>query len=82
MKNDTYNLSSGTSTSIADVAKKICELLSSKSKIILKSSRTGEVTRYKGDISKIISFGWKPKIIMNEGLKKSVEWYNRHMPNF
>lgn len=81
IKNNTFNLASGSGDNISDVAKIICKLLNSKSKIVYRDSRIGEVTKYKADISKIAGFGWRPQITLKDGLKKSVDWYTKNMPN-
>ena len=77
MKGSTLNLASGYGTSIVDIAGKVCKIVGSKSRIKYSGNRSGEVVRYIGNISKLVSFGWKPKVGIDEGLKKSVEWYKR-----
>ena len=75
-KNDTYNLAYGKGISLVDVAKEMKRLIGSKSKVDVRKSRVGEVVRYIADIKKAKRvLGYKPKIHIEEGLKKSVEWY-------
>ena len=37
--------------------------------------RKGHDWRYAIDTSKIMKLGWTPKMKLEEGLKKTVEWY-------
>jgi nucleoside-diphosphate-sugar epimerase len=78
-KNDTYNLAFGEGSTILSLAEKIKTLLGSTSDIELGASRTGEVTHYIADISKAKKkFGYDPKTSFEEGVKKSVEWYEEN----
>lgn len=75
-KNDTYNLAFGEGTTIMHLAEKVVELLGSSSQIEATSSRTGEVTHYIADISKAKkAFGYNPKTNFEDGIRKSMEWY-------
>lgn len=78
-KNDVYNLAFGESTSILDLAKMIKELMNSRVNIMTKDNRTGEVVKYIADISKAREkLGYKPETNIEEGIKKSIEWYNKN----
>lgn len=78
-KNDTYNLAFGEGTTILRLAEKMIELVGSDSEISLTEARTGEVTHYIADISKAKkAFGYDPKTSFNEGIAKSVEWYEEN----
>lgn len=75
-KNDTYNLAFGEGTTIMHLAEKVVELLGSSSTIEATNSRTGEVTHYIADISKAKkAFGYNPKTNFEDGIRKSMEWY-------
>lgn len=75
-KNDTYNLAFGEGTTIMTLAERVVEILGSSSAIEATSSRTGEVTHYIADISKAKkAFGYDPKTSFEEGIRKSMEWY-------
>ena len=80
IKNDVFNLSCGKGTTLLELAQLIKEFLKSESKIVLKENRTGEVVKFIADISKAkIKFGYDPSITIVEGVKKSIEWYNKNM---
>lgn len=76
IKNDVFNLAYGQGSSILEVAQLIKEFMNSKSKIVIKENRTGEVVKYIADISKAKSvIGYNPAITIVEGIKRSIEWY-------
>lgn len=77
-KNDTYNIAYGKGTTLVHLAKRVQELLHSSSPVLLKPSRTGEITRYVADISKaqsVLSFA--PRTPFDHGIEKAVEWYGQ-----
>lgn len=75
-KNNVFNIASGKGTKILDVAKLIIRNLNSKSKIIVKENRIGEVVKYIANIEKAkIILNYNPKIDIENGIIKSIEWY-------
>ena len=69
--NEIYNVASGNEVTINSIAKKISE------NHVHVPERPGETHRSLGDISKIKSdLGWKPKILLEEGLKILLENIN------
>ena len=77
IKNGVYNLAFGEGTTIVHLAERMKELIGSTSELKIGEARTGEVTRYIADISKAKqAFGYAPKTSFEEGIKKSVEWYD------
>jgi len=79
VKNNTYNLGSGTDTLILDVAKQINNAFNNNSKVDRQKSRTGEVIKYRADISKAREkLGFNPQTSIEEGIKKSIEWDSKN----
>lgn len=75
-KNETYNLGSGKGTSIAKLAQLIQESMKSKSKIIIKKNRTGEVVRFIANTSKAKQkLNYQAKTDIEDGIKKTIERY-------
>jgi len=69
------NFGTGVDTRIIDLAKKIIEISGSSSKITHLPPRLSEVMRLCCDNSKAKDlFGWKPKVSIDEGLRKNIEW--------
>jgi len=78
IKAETFNIAYGKGVKLTYVANKIRELLNSESKIIIKENRLGEVWKFQADIFKAEKLlDYKPKVSIDEGLEKTVEWYKK-----
>lgn len=77
MKGETYNIASGKPNTLVATAHMIGQLTTDSTNIIISENRPGEVIKYTADISKISKFGYAPKTNINDGLKKTIEWYLR-----
>lgn len=75
-----YNVGSGNSYSVKEMAMKLIEISEKKSKFIDKKlPRSSDILETMADISKIrTELGWKPKVNINEGLKKTYLWFLSH----
>lgn len=61
-----------------DVAKMILDILGKPHDLIsFVQDRPGHDWRYAVDSSPIRALGWEPKVQLEEGLKKTVEWYRK-----
>ena len=69
------NFGTGIDTKIIDLARKIIKISGSSSKIIHMPPRMSEVMRLCCDNSKARElFGWEPKVSIDEGLRRNIEW--------
>ncbi|NVM01962.1 MAG: GDP-mannose 4,6-dehydratase [Candidatus Helarchaeota archaeon] len=73
------NFGTGIDVSINDIAEKIvkyvAELSNIKTEVVHIEKRLAEVQRLICDYSKAKElFGWEPKVSIDEGLKKNIEW--------
>jgi nucleoside-diphosphate-sugar epimerase len=69
------NFGTGKDISVNYIAKKIKEISGSDSKIVHTSDRTAQVRRLNCDYSLAKKlFGWKPRIFIDEGLRRNIEW--------
>jgi len=76
VKNETYNIASGSGNLIERVAQLVQSYMNSQSKIVIKESKTGEVVKYVADISKAKNrFGYEPVTEIEEGIQKAIQWY-------
>ena len=56
--------------------------MNSKNKIVIKENRAGEVMKFIADISKAKKkFSYEPKITIDEGVRKSIQWYTERLDN-
>jgi nucleoside-diphosphate-sugar epimerase len=80
IKNQTYNLAYGEGTSLVELAELIKKELGTNNEIIIAENRTGEVVKYIADINKAKrKIGYMPKTNIEEGVKKSIDWYKEHL---
>lgn len=79
-QNSTLNITSGEVHTLIEIAQLIKELLRSKSKVLIKPNRKGEVVHFIADISKArILLGYEPKYSIQRGLEASVKWYSQNL---
>ena len=77
-KNNVINIASGKCFGIVDLAKLMIDKTSCNSKLCLKPNRTGEVIKFRADISKAMHLlGYSPKTTIYEGITKALAWYDR-----
>jgi len=77
---EAYNLGSGVEICNIDLAKEILDILGKPQDFIdFVTDRPGHDFRYCLDSSKVIQFGFKPKVEFKTGIKKTVEWYKSKM---
>lgn len=80
VKNNVFNIASGTGTTIIEVAQEIIKQLNGKNKLVIGDNRTGEVVKYIADIWKAKEkLGYEPRVSIKEGVEKSIEWYKSRL---
>ncbi len=71
-----YNIACGSSLSVLDLLKEICRLMNKPFDPEFGRARAGDVRHSWADISAAQrDLGYAPVVEMNEGLRKTVEWY-------
>ena len=80
VKGEIFNVASGGHRSILSIAQDIVRIMCKKeSAITFVGERPGQVFRHTGDITKIgKTFGWKPQVAWEEGLGKTIRWYQEN----
>ena len=74
------NLGNPEEYTILDLAKKIIEMTGSKSRIIYKPLPSDDPTQRQPDISRAgEQLGWKPAISVDEGLKRTIEYFRKEL---
>jgi UDP-glucose 4-epimerase len=75
-KNSVFNIAAGKGISISYVADLIKSNLNSKSEVIFKENKIGEVIKYIADISKARSvLNYSPVTNIEHGIREAVAWY-------
>ena len=72
-----FNVATGRQTSILELAMKILEITGANTSILFDKPRPGDIRHSLADISEIKKLGFEPEWSLEEGLKKTVEWYRK-----
>lgn len=76
VRGTTLNIASGRGSSLVELAEEINARTPLESDIIVKPSRTGEVSRYIADISRAKRIlGYQPRYSLDDGLTETIDWY-------
>ncbi len=79
-KNNFFNIGNENETTINELAEKIIRMTESKSVLEYMPLPEDDPKRRKPDISKARNvLGWEPKIGLDEGLKKTIEWHRNYL---
>lgn len=76
-ENRHYNIGSGVDYSIQELAASIAKTVGYEGKVVWDTSKPDGVPQKLLDSSSFLSFGWKPTVSIEEGLRKTYEWYQR-----
>ncbi|MBA0580021.1 hypothetical protein Gorai_022258, partial [Gossypium raimondii] len=78
-----YNIGTKKERRVIDVAKDICKLflMDPEKSIEFVENRPFNDQRYFLDDQKLKNLGWSERVIWEEGLKKTIDWYTKH-PNW
>jgi len=80
-KNNVFNIATGQGARIVDLARMVVEHLASRSRLVIRENRTGEVVQFVADISKAARLlQYRPATSLEEGVRKAIRWYTRHVP--
>ncbi|MEM3191509.1 MAG: GDP-mannose 4,6-dehydratase, partial [Candidatus Parvarchaeota archaeon] len=80
MGGEVVNVGSAEEVTIYELAEKIKRMTDSKSRIVFEKARENDPRRRAADSRKAENmFGWKPKVSLEDGLKKTIEWFRGRM---
>ena len=79
-----YNVGSKYNLNVLDMTKKVSKIVDNKKpKIKILNSSKNEIASQKLNYKKIVKeLGWKQKVDLNNGLRKTVEWYKKYINFF
>lgn len=77
--NKEYNISGGEEFNLYELAQNIVSKTNSKSKIIIKDAETAQPQKVSLDISKIEKIGFLPKISLEEGIDRTINFYKNYL---
>jgi UDP-glucose 4-epimerase len=75
-----FNIGTGKQTSVSELARMILDITSSSSEIIYQKGRAADLISLEADYSEIKKkTGWEPRYSLEEGLRRTAEWYRRYV---
>jgi len=77
-----YNVGTGTDVTIKTLAKIVQKIIGHKGNIIWDSSKPDGTPRKLMNVSKMLAVGWSYKTELQEGLKKTYDWFLNNPHNF
>ncbi len=78
--NSTYNIGWGVGTNIQTIFDKLAEIIGFKSEPIYEPDKPGEVYKIYLDATKAKQeLGWEPKVSLDEGLRRTVDYFRAHL---
>lgn len=63
------NVGSGREMTISELAQKVCEVLEFNGEIVFDTAKPDGTPRKLMDSSKLLSYGWRPKVSLEEGIR-------------
>jgi len=78
---EAYNVATGDSISVRELAEMIHEMTDSSSDIVHTKSRSGDIEHSVADISKAAAdLDYEPSITLQEGLEQTIKWWQNRNP--
>jgi GDP-L-fucose synthase len=77
-----YNVGTGTDLTIRELAEMIQKVVGHAGQIIWDSTKPDGTPRKLMDVSKMKNAGWKAKVGLEEGIKRTYEWFLEHHDSF
>lgn len=77
-----YNVGTGNELTIRDLALKIQSIVGHQGKIFWDESKPNGTPRKLLDVSKMHNLGWKHKVELEEGIKKTYKWFIENEKNY
>ena len=78
LQNTHYNIGTGIDYSIRELAELIADVVGYKGKIAWDASKPDGAPRKLLDSAKLLSLGWKPAIVLKDGIRMTYEWFLRY----
>ena len=72
-----FNIGTGKYTTINELAQTVIRTMGKKMEPVYQEPRTGDIVDSVADISKAMSIGYVPRYSLAEGLKQTIDWFER-----
>ncbi|MDI6807909.1 MAG: GDP-mannose 4,6-dehydratase [Candidatus Eisenbacteria bacterium] len=75
LQGETYNVASGRECSIRELAEIICGILRAQPRFIYSGSiRPGDPEKWKVNLDRLTTLGYRPQVTMEEGVRRTADW--------
>ena len=89
LRGEVFNAGTNEEKSVKEVVENIYEIIGKKTELVDIKKRFKKNTTAKGEINYQLMdytkvnnyFGWKPKTLFDDGLKKTIKWYKNYLVN-
>lgn len=78
MRTGAYNVAGGDVRTILQIVSKISAITGINIPPVITGEKTPEIDSQWLDIEKIRAIGWQPQFTLDDGLKKTIEWYKEY----
>ena len=78
MKISHINIGCGNDLSIAELANVITDIIGFQGEVRYDSSKPDGAPQKLLDVTRLKTLGWAPVVSLQEGIRKSYEWYLEH----
>lgn len=76
LRGEVYNVASGRSCSVRDLATTMCEQLHIEPEFLFSGSvRPGDAEKWTVDIGRLERLGYRPGVSLEQGLARTIEWF-------
>lgn len=75
IRNTHINIGTGVDLSIKELAEKIKNLIGFSGELLFNTEKPDGTLRKVTDVRKIHNLGWKPSVMLDEGIRKMYDWY-------
>lgn len=73
---EVYNVGTGEAVSIRRLAELICEEMDVNPRLVFAGNpRPGDVTTFAGDVSRLEALGYRTRVELSDGLRRTVAWF-------
>ncbi len=73
-----YHVGTAEEVSVADLARRIARHAGHELKLIAGAAPAGSTPRRCPDVSKLARLGYKPRVLLDDGLPPTLDWYWKH----
>jgi len=77
LENRHYNVGTGVDYSIKELTASVAEIVGYEGKVLWDTSKPDGAPRKLLDSSRFLSLGWRPTVSIDEGIRKTYQWYQR-----